>query len=208
MRQKKNQKVEEIEHASGVVVDLMLNPNNLTFTAQVVEGVTFTEKSAQEVRVKVRQYLDNLTKLEWIPVIEVHEQKPFHVSDHAFIGITVDRCYLGRDASGAWRELKWDAYVTYFGRLQTDLSRVQCSQSRYGLTGELVLPRLNDSQSDAEHVMIAYTEASWVALNQIREGIAALKTRLRETLASDAGLKRLEAVGASMLRLLPEKGDE
>ena len=76
------------------------------------------------------------------------------------------------------------------------------------MTGRVARRRNDHHRAIAEHVMIAYTEASWVALNQIREGIAALKTRLRETLASDAGLKRLEAVGASMLRLLPEKGDE
>lgn len=179
----------------------MLHAGNLNFSAKVIEGVSFAANNAEEVRRKVVAYLDENTKIDWIQVIEVSEQKPFGASDHAFIGIEIDRFYLGKDKAGETRRLRWDDYDEHFGANQNEISRIVYSQKFYGmddLRGAIILPHIT-SRGDGQITFIPYSEPAWAAVNRIREAIIQIKEQLRETLGSEEGIKRLESFGSKMM---------
>jgi hypothetical protein len=212
-REKKPQVVATVKHVSGVSVDITLHPNSLEFAATVIEGVSFKAKNADEVHHKVNEYLDKNSKIDWIQVIQVVEQKPFAASDYAFIGIELDRFYVGFDTKGECRSIRWCDFDDHWGKAPTDFQRIQYSSKFYYLDskqlvdGKLKLPVYNGGE-DCRTTYLAYTEPVWLAVNQIRDAIAALKTKLRETITTDEGIAKLADFGSKMAMMLPAPKDE
>ncbi len=206
-RQKKPKKVSTITHRNGTVVDLMLDPNNLTFNATIMEGVSFGGKTAQEVRIAVEKYLNENSRFEWIPVIEIEEKSPFASRDYAFIGIEISRYYLAKDAQGNMRQLRWESFDADFPRPATDLSRIQNSREFYSIKGAQFKLPFHSGSDDQIHY-IPYSDGAWVALEQIREAIERLKSNLRNLLGDDKGVARLVEFGDRALRLLPAPSEE
>lgn len=196
---KKPKKVSVIRHPCGISVDVLMDQNSLEFSANPIEGIYFKEKSADVLRSKVWKYLDENIQLVWTPVISVTETTPFATNDYAFIGLEVDRFYVGKSNSGELRSLRWCDFD------DTDkLERIRMSQKFYGFS-EIKFPQHGDAMRDSQVHYLAYTESLWAAVNKIREGIAKLKQQFRETIGSDAGIKRLESFGSKIQNLLPEK---
>lgn len=198
---KKNKKVSQVRHVCGITTDIMLNPNSLEFYASPVDGVVFTDRDASLLRGKVAKYLDESVKLIWVPVISIKETAPFAAADYAFLGIELDRFYVGKSGSGDLRSLRWDDMI------ENELERVQISKRFYGFT-DLILPHHSEERQDSITHYLAHSEPVWASLNQIREGIARLKERLRDTVSSDAGIKRLESFGLNMQKLLEVPSDD
>ena len=79
-RGKKDQLVDTVEHRSGVRIEIYFDPNSprhhhetgLTFSAKVADK-TFRHKNADDLKRQVYDYLDQTSKLDWVPVIELTE---------------------------------------------------------------------------------------------------------------------------------------
>lgn len=222
---KKDIQVDEVRHPSGVTVPIMFNPNQprysghehgLTFSARIAENIGFREKSADAVKEAVVKYLDENSKLDWHPVIEIVELAPFAASraDH-FVGFEIDRFYLAETKNEKrLRELKWRDYEPDDENWMTkkrydeigniDIARITESKEFHGFNGKLPddLPFRNNGH-DKEVFIVPYDEKQWVALEQIQEGIARLKSKLRDLTGTTEGLKQLEIMGASLLKMLP-----
>lgn len=202
-RKKKNQLVDTITHSSGTRVELFIRPDTLTFVADVKDGVSMTGATAAEVRTAVIDYLNKNSRFEWIPVIHIEEKEPFASDGSFFIGIEIDRFYIAQDTSGQIHHLRWDEFNSpHIRRGSIDWDRIQMSRKYYGVKTLALPAHDNDGHRDGKNHYIAYNESSWVALSRIQQAIGELKSKLRETLQTEQGLRRLIEFGERVTRLL------
>ncbi len=218
-RYKKDRKVGEIEHRSGVKVDLMFDPNDdksrntsLMFSATVGDD-EFTAKSAEEVRAAVTKFLDSQASLEWIPIIEVRPVEPFNAGGMSFVGLGIDRYYIANTSDpNVIRQLSWDRYdvdpysLATLSNYSTEMNRILRSNEYGHWHGDIKtkLPYHDERHgySHRAYYYLPYDEGTWAALQEIVQGIDRLQDWLNELLGTDKGRAKLTEVGAKMAKLL------
>jgi hypothetical protein len=210
-RQLKLKEVKAYEHPSGVKIPILLDRETMEFVAKIAEGAEFREKVADELYAKVKEYLDNATKLDWRPVIEIqcHELSNFEFR----------RYYTAQTTDGTWRELDWEGYLErsivkegedrgYSQEANTEMERLRISHHDYHDKNFsfAALPWFSEGAwnrtGEPDQAIIHYTSEKWAALEAIDNALELLKTRLREVLTSSKGLDHLQAAGAKAAQLL------
>lgn len=92
---------------ADVTVTIFFNRNNQKFFATVA-GKVLENETCAALRGEVWTAIEEATKVEWIPVIEIEKLAPFHAQEYTgFIGFTVDRYYVAQLASGRMLKSRW-----------------------------------------------------------------------------------------------------
>jgi hypothetical protein len=210
MRKLKAREIKVYKHPSGVEVPIALDRETMEFVATVAEGAEFREKVADELYVKIKEYLDNATKLDWRPVIEIRCRD---LSSFDF-----ERYYTAQTTDGTWRKLDFDSWSNaaeadeknkpHYRATNTEMERIRISHHDYHEKefSFATLPYFKESgwnrDGTPDEAIIHYTPEKWAALEAIDSALELLKTRLREILTSSKGLDRLQSAGAKAAQLL------
>lgn len=211
-RGKKNQLVRTVRYAGGrVEVYFDPNPDCLTFHAQVGDK-RFTNVSADALVSEVLRYIRDNLRMVWHPAIVVAEVAPFSPGKASFVGIDVKRVYLANPLDGGCpRQLEWDDYAPSEDRLGgpqpgENMDAYRLSHSREVWAGLKVPDDLpyETKSSDRKTRVLPYTEELYAGLVEIDRGIARLKARLGSLMGDSAGWQQVAAIGAQLLKMLPE----
>jgi hypothetical protein len=211
---KKLQQVGEITHSSGHIVPLMFNPNNpnkcaggLGFSAEIGDH-KIGAATAEEVTLMVREYLDQNSRLEWVPVIEVAEIRPFMGGvDERFIGLDIDRFYLAIGGQKV-RILRWDEYENPRSSVGSIDQRRINDSSEYRYKSFVSdgfnlseFPKVVGGHNHEVRSLIRYTDQTWATLERLQQGIEELRKRLIELVTTPAGVAALESPTMKLLGL-------
>lgn len=207
MSRKKPRKVDEVNYRKlGVTIDIMMDPDNLTFFARVA-GETLSNPNACRLKVAVIQKLTEVIGLTWIPVIEVKEAHIWAMGMEAAVGFVLNRFYVAQKVNGFWVKCRWEIPADW----KDSSNRLSYSEDFYWLPshGEFSLPCSHPESQSGRVYYLPYTDETWAGLEQMQEAIKQLKVKLREMLSSTEGTQHLARIGANILRALPapeEKG--
>lgn len=212
-RGKKNQLVRTVRYEGGNV-DIYFDPNpdQLTFHAQVGDK-RFTNVSADALVTEVLRYIRDNLHVVWHPAIVVSEVAPFAPGKASFVGIDVKRVYLTNPLDGGRpRMLEWDDYAPSEGRLGgpqpgENMDAYRLSHSREVWVGLKKVPDdlpYETKSSDRKTRVLSYTEELYAGLVEIDRGITRLKVRLGSLLGDNNGWQQVAAIGAQLLKMLPE----
>lgn len=177
--------------------DLMLNRDDKVFFA-VVEHEKIEAPSINELREKVKKAFSEMAQVQWTRVIELNVSKDKgwnrqsgHIEEHEVeLSVSFQRFEVGKTAAGIYlkRPLREDEHEMWLSDLDAN-------------------PLLH-STSDWDHKAasrIPYTEATWAALEGVKEAIEAAHAKLEPLFdPKDKGQKLLALTG---MRLLPASTD-
>lgn len=193
----------------GVCADVFLQKDGMQFSAHL-NGQYKASHDGKEVEKWLLAQLKAVATLEWVPVICVLDAETGSVNwsgrelELHQIAIDVHRFFVAALPDGSVRAVEWD--VPENNRLMSQ--KVPYNWIRNGAIdnvvdgGKIVLPLHNESS----HIL-PYSEKLWHGLNELMRGIDSLRTKLHVLLNDDAGLLRLENIGARIMNLL-EAPDE
>jgi hypothetical protein len=188
-----------------VEADIFLSREDLIFSAHL-NGKSMQSKDGQAVRKWLEQQLEDACALVWIPVICVLDAEPRNCTYNTRklqlhdVSVDINRFYVAALPDGSVRSVDWEV---------SEAERLTAHGGPYAWVGHEAKTMMVDGkvrlpQHDEHLHLLPYTEALWAGLNELMTGIDRLRIRLHVMLRSDAGLAKLNTVGAQMLKLLGE----
>lgn len=215
MSRKKPKVVDTVKHTdSGISVDILLEPDDLTFRAKLPDDTWITHSEAAALRREVNQWLNANLVLEWHSAIAVKVLSPFSMTERTgdFVGFTIDRFHWAKKLTGHNHYVK----TRWLHRPDDEDNRgwgergKKCGwtfvQEFWTSQREFNPPCRLEKDFDRGVYYIPYSEEIWLGLEKMLEGIREINERLNDMLADpEQGHAYLAQVGASILKALPEK---
>lgn len=201
-RKLKPRKVGEVKHkGSGVEVPIFLDRNELDFFADF-GGQTLRDGNAKSLQRRVWMAIDAAIRLDWQPVIEVREMRPFATPSHGFVGFEAGRFLWTRRHNGTLARVEWR------NKDVTDKYAYAKTMTHRAKMVEEFDPPYRDCAGRAVVIYLPYTDELWNGLQELERAILILKARLTDLLMTEEGRARLAEVGQAMLKALPAPGPE
>jgi hypothetical protein len=178
----------------AIKVDIYLTPDN-EFKAEYA-GANFQEASIEELKKKLKMYLEEIVEINFVPIIEISFNEHRWPGERPTMDLQIDRYYVAAvGKNDGYRQLDWryrdcDDKLSYATRLYG------YDFSQNGGLEELPI------HADGKHYL-HYADELWAALKQLQDVINTASDRIAELIGSDEGIKRLDQVGQQLLKALP-----
>lgn len=195
MGRRKPKQVNVVKHANlGVEVPIMLDFDSMVFSAEYA-GRRFSGKDGKMLAAEVYAAIVQAAELQWTPIIEVEDLRPFAVgSSDDMVGFALRRLYVAQAGDGSWRKVQWTTDPE---------SRTRMCDRFYVDDFSLDdLPLQSGRRHSGDKYYLPYSDAAWTSLEVLQENIRQLAAILRTMLTTQAGLERLTSGGP--LLALPE----
>lgn len=198
MGRRKPKQVNAVKHvALGVEVPIMLDFDTMQFSAEYA-GRRFSGKDGKALASEVYTAIVQAAALQWTPIIEVEDLRPFGGSTEDMVGFSMRRCYIAQAGDGSWRTVQW--------QIEPERRTLMCDRFYVGDFSLDDLPLHSGRSHSGDKYYLPYSDAAWARLEVLQENIRQLSAILRTMLTTQAGLERLTNGGP--LLALPEGGHE
>ena len=167
------------------------------------EGSMFADKEIGALKAQMRRFFSGTMTIQWTKVIKVEDIVPFQGRERDFVGIDMERMFVGVTNESTIMECHWNE--------DDEPTRQWATRSyeKFPLAdGKLVLPWVCESLHDGNEYYLLYTVELWNGLTKLVEAIRSLKVKLGELLTTSEGLEVLANAGAKLGPLsLPMPGE-
>lgn len=203
IKNKGDKKVETWEHArSGLTTDIYLR--GCRFVAVLLE-TPFDAPDINIIRHEMADYAEHWITMKWHPIIEVEAGgSSGYRSSGEGVKINYTRFYISQSPAGHFFKVSWEVDEDH---RKAEMSSFRTGRGRYGddRTEKLNLVKLPLTaplqQDSDEKYWIAYSEAIWVRLKGIDEGIQRLRKAITELISTRKGVELLIAGAGAQLML-------
>ncbi len=205
MPRRKNLKIDDYtDNTHGRSIPIYLTPDDKFFAKVGSDQIEANTRG--ELDQAIRQSIKDQFSVLWQAVVNVEMMEPFaHNRKDDSIGVDFHRFYIGRREDGHFVHVDWD--IAEEDRYQ-NMKPYAYTKGRYKKFNFPLVEPFELDEAFHQEFLLPYSDATWQALEKLREMIQQMNARLAQLLGTPEGHKQLSTIGEYLLRALPAPTEE